>query len=327
MLLSSTDFVVLYHVGCNDGSAAAWCAKMVLGDATIYKAHQYGWKLPREIDGKHLILVDLSLPMEQIQELLDTKRVRSVMVVDHHKTALPLVDNYAEVRTFNDYLLALHKGDAGCMQFIKMNRSGAVLAWMFFNNRVEEEFKDNEDLSAQMPSILSYIEDYDLWHHKLTGTQAVNRWLIDGGLSIERIGKSMDSEGKLLDTVLHVGEAFHDYNQRIVKSVIRDYIQEIDYFGEKVALINSPHHLRNDVGDALVDKYLFVACYTERSERTVFSLRAKKGKFDVTTVAERFGGGGHAEAGAFSIPVGMSPRVTIRPTLFQRVLRRLCVRF
>lgn len=315
-----SEFVVLYHVGCNDGAAAAWCARERLGDRAIYKAHQYTWKLPDVIDGKHLILVDLSLPVDVIEELVNTKRVLSVMVIDHHKSAMPIVDKYPKLRRLEDYerLSANNPGFVG--QFIAMNRSGAVLSWLFFQNTFNDLIANHYELNAAMPSILHYIEDYDLWLHKLDGTQYVNRWLIDGGLSIDRVGESMDEDGSLRPEVLTSGKAFHDYNMRIAKSVCKNYVQEYEYAGQKFALINSPHHLRNDVGDVLVEKYLFVACYTQRDEVTVFSLRALKGKFDVSKVAEQFGGGGHAESAAFSIPNQMRNPFD-KPTLMRRLYR------
>lgn len=297
----SQRFMTLYHVGCNDGAAAVWAAREIMGEASGYMAHQYGWKIPREVDGKHLILVDLSLPIEQIEELLSSGRVLSVMVIDHHKSAIPIADTFEECRTFSDYLQRIQEHDNRCLQFIKMNRSGAVLSWMFFNDKLEEDFKDGDDLSAQMPDILRYIEDYDLWHHKLAPTKAINRWLIDGGLTIDRIGESMGPDGKVRDEVIAIGNAYIDYNDSITKSIIKNYVQEFPLLGGTVALINGPHHLRNEITDRLIDKYLFVSCYTVRSELVVYSLRSRKGGFDVSTIAESMGGGGHAEAASFTM--------------------------
>ncbi len=315
------EYVVLYHRGCNDGTTAAWCAKRVLGDRAIYLKYQYGEKVPPHVKGKHLILVDLSMPVEQLRKLRDDDVVKSIMIIDHHKSALPLTEEFQYCSTFEQYLKYCSNTKGFIGQFITMNRCGAVLSHLFFTNY------DNADLTPEgpskdlLPELLRYIEDYDLWVHQYTITEPLNRWMIDGGVTIEDLETLHTLDGKFvgLNNALMIGEAYSKYNQDIVKSVTRGYIQEIDYLGHKAALVNGPHHLRNNVGDALVEDYLFVACYTERANRTVFSLRAKKGRFDVSALCERYDGGGHADAAAFSVPVGTNPRLVVRPTFWQKV--------
>lgn len=304
MNVSAQEYVVLYHRGCNDGAAAAWCARERLGDRAIYREYQYGDVLPDCVEGKHLILVDLSLSMEMIEAITLSDYVQSVMVIDHHKTALPLERNLPEVTTFSEYERLLQYGvSEQAFQYVWMNHSGAVLSWLFFSDLTEHHFPDNDVMLAAMPEVLKYIEDYDLWIHQYPESQLVNRWLIDGGLSIDRIGEAMDQNNRLLPSVLEVGKAYDRYNQAIVKSVVRSYIQELTLAtGERIAVLNAPHHLRNDIGDVLKEDYAFVVCYTQRSGWTVYSLRSKT--YDVSVIAEQFGGGGHANSAAFSIPNG-----------------------
>lgn len=318
------EYAVLYHRGCNDGTTAAWCVKRVLGDNAIYLKYQYGEKVPPHVQGKHLILVDLSMPVEQLRKLRDDGVVKSIMVIDHHKTALPLFEEFQYCPTFEHYLKYRGNTEGFIGQFITTTRCGAVLSHLFFTNYNSADLSQDGPSKDQLPELLRYIEDYDLWTHHFASTEPLNRWMIDGGVTIEDLEAVHTEDGKFIgiNNALIIGEAYSKYNKAIVKSVTRGYVQEIDYLGQKVALVNGPHHLRNNVGDTLVEDYLFVACYTERSNRTVFSLRAKKGRFDVSTLCERYGGGGHAESAAFSVPVGTDPRLVVRPTLRQKVKHR-----
>ena len=316
-----TEYVVLYHRGCNDGIAAAWATREALGENAIYLPMQYGDPIPAVVDGSHLILVDLSLTKAQLAEIYPS-RVKSVIVIDHHKTALKELTALKSVHTFAEYCRRLSEGgidDPHLYKSFDMGRSGAVLAWAFFNN-IDVSTEPYEEWQDRMPEVLVFIEDYDLWRHKYPESKAVNAWLINGGLLMDRVGQMVDQNGQINEDVLTIGEAMLKYDENIARSVIRDYLEEYPYGNGKIAMVNAPHHLRNLIGDMLAEKYLFVACYTRRKKRTVFSLRSKK--FDVSTIAERHGGGGHKDSAAFSIANGPNQNLlslVTKPTFLSRL--------
>lgn len=284
--------IVLYHRGCNDGIVAAWAAHTKFGDAAKYIAYQYGEELPVDVFGNHVIMVDLSLPEELLQK---TKaEVESILIIDHHKTAMKIEYALQPVKTYSEYKRLRAQGDVGFMRF-DLEHSGAVLTWAFFN--------DVEDIVVEeLPWALRLIQDYDLWQHRFPDTKPVNAWLINGGLTIPRVAELMAHEGQIPPEVLAVGKSLMAYDDKIIRSVIREYLEVYTTpDGFKFVMVNAPHHLRNEIGDRLSTKYDFVVLYTRRKERTVYSLRARKGGFDTSTISERYGGGGHAEASAFSI--------------------------
>jgi hypothetical protein len=308
--------IVLYHRGCNDGIVAAWAAFAHYGKSAKYMAYQYGEELPAEVFGAHVIMVDLSLPKEMLEKM--ATEVESILIIDHHKTAKPLTTIMRPVRTYSEYLKYRSQGEQSFILFDN-EYSGAVLAYAFFNNQSSIVMED-------VPMAIRLIQDYDLWQHKYDDTKPLNAWLINGGLTIERVDELMSHGDNIPSEYLAVGSALMKYDDKIIRSVIKEYLEVFETdAGQRYVMVNAPHHLRNEIGDRLSGKYDFVVLYTRRKERTVYSLRARKGGFDTSTISELFGGGGHAEASAFSIahgPVSQRPAHLLfgkPPTFLERL--------
>lgn len=312
---SETHTVVLYHRGCNDGIAAAWSAWRKFGNQAVYIPYQYGEAIPLECDERHVIMLDLSLKEDQLTEM--AMRAKSLLIVDHHKSAKDLCFRLPAVKTYGDYMKYRCRAEGdGCILFDE-NWSGAVLSWALFNNV-------SAIVPEEIPLPLRLIHDYDLWKHEMADTKPINAWLINGGLTIERVDELMVN-GPTAE-MLAVGHALMRYDDKIIRSVLREYVESFTTEeGVTYAMVNAPHHLRNEIGDRLKDKYDFVVLYTRRKERTVYSLRSKKdGGYDTTIISGKLGGGGHAPASAFSLAHGSNPGSTIfspfnKPTLLQRL--------
>lgn len=318
------EFSVLYHRGCNDGIAAAWAARERLGSNTTYRPYQYGDAIPDGLVGKHLILVDLSMPADLIKELLRSG-VLSVMVIDHHKSAIKHLDAaYATpCHTFDQYLSLLDVDTPGHIKVFKsftMKYCGAVLTWAFFNNH--DWMLPEELWRPLMPKVLTYMEDYDLWKRKLPYVDEVNAWLINGNQKMENVAKIILPNGDIHPEVLNVGIALINYDRKIAKSVIREYTREVILDdGKRMALINAPHHLRNMIGDMLAEQYDMVACFTVRREKVIYSLRSG-GRYDATVFSEAYGGGGHADAAAFTTLTMGLPAIATQMPFHKLTLRR-----
>jgi len=316
------DTVVLYHRGCNDGIAAAWAAYQYFGEKAIYLPYQYGEKLPSIVGGRHLIMVDLSLPEDMVG--VNYPGVKSLLIIDHHKTAERLVPLMTPVDAVSDYLTKRAQGERLFLYF-DMAYSGAVLTWAFVN--------DFQGINLnEVPLALCMIQDYDLWKHEMVGSRQFNAFLGAGERTIERFSSALTSNGGVRLEVLQTGQVILDYDRRIAESVVKNYKRVIWWGGRDVAAINAPAHLRNEIGDLLADQYAVVACYTVRREEIVFSLRsAKQHNVDVREMAERFGGGGHKTAAAFSIPADSRDlkalqwlfECTAKQTLMRRIIKRV----
>jgi len=288
--------IVLYHGGCNDGIASAWVAHTRFGEAAEYVAWYYGNPLP-DLTGKLVYLLDISLT----PELLESARVGVVgmVVIDHHASTLRHISHVTGVVSNSEFLNHLDDPENSRVYLMADERySGAVLSWMFFN---EAGYIPENQMDDLVPRILLHIQDYDLWTRKLRGTNQLNAWLRSGKLTIDRFTAAIDFDGSIIPEILPAGDALIAYDEKIVATLVRDYVQVFNFDGISVATVGAPSHLRNEVADLLVDKYSMVVTWTVRENLVVYSLRSDGG-MDVSLVAERFGGGGHIKSASFTLP-------------------------
>ena len=138
--------LVLFHGGCNDGFCAAWIYRRYVNPHTEFKAVQYNTDPPATA-GRDVVILDFSYEREQLTAMRD--RARSLLVLDHHETA-------AEALAGLDYCV------------FAQDKSGARMTWeYFFDPRSEVRIDD-------VPWLVSYTEDRDLWRWALPDSKAVN---------------------------------------------------------------------------------------------------------------------------------------------------------
>lgn len=264
--------LVLYHDNCRDGFGAALAAWCRFGDTADYQSVQYGRPAP-EVAGRDTVyILDFSFPRDELLRM--AKRVGSVFVIDHHASA--------------ERALAGLEGEAENLYCtFDMQHSGAVLAWQHF-------FGDD------VPVLLQYIEDRDLWRHALPRSEQVALGL--GCLPQtfqswhEVIGAGNDGIRKLADA----GAAVRQYLDLQIVRLTRNP-PRMRLFGHDVPVLNVPGFLASDVGNVLSQGEPFAATYFLTATQMVVSLRSAPEGLDVSRLAESVGGGGHAHAAGFTL--------------------------
>ncbi len=315
------EHVVLYHKNCNDGIASAWVAYQHYGENARYIAFQYGDRLPADIIGRHVVMIDVSVPQEVINQLLDKKLVESIMLIDHHITVIKQlqgglwcrsVEQYENRR--NDHDRYFYLTDAHCC--------GAALAWSFF--KTEEGYGVGYQ-TPLYPPVINHIQDYDLWRRELPETDAINAWLANGPRTIERFHSMTKPDGSISENVIEGGTLLINAENTQIRDLI-DNCVEYGYYGEEqIVAVNAPYVLRNRLADELLKEgWAFVVVYSRQSTRTIISVRSSG--YDVTPVAERYNGGGHKTAAAFKIShdrlAGREILDLFQPPSFWQRLRR-----
>lgn len=266
--------LVVYHANCNDGLGAAWAAHKALGDAATYFAAAYNRPFPMQLieEDTTIYLCDFSYPTESIMPVLEDPRVTKVVLLDHHKTALDAIFEHPKYIT----------------SFATSERSGAVITHKYFHP--EEE----------VPELLLYVEDRDLWKFAMTHTREVMHGFSVGERTIAGIGKMIDGG---IQRLLENGTAIQDAYNQYKESIIRGSVVSIFVDGLRVPGCNANGMFASEIGnDLCINNTLFsVTYFVDRDNNCRVSLRSAENGSDVSAVAKKFGGGGHKHASGFSV--------------------------
>lgn len=264
--------ICIYHANCADGFTGAWAT---------WKKHP-DWQFfggihgmpPPDVTGRDVVLVDFSYTRGVIEEML--KKARSIVILDHHKSAADELEP----------LLA----DGHIYGTIDMQHSGARIAWDWFHP------------GEQPPRLLLHIEDRDLWRFDLPGTREIQ----DAVFAREYDFKVWDALmlRQPIDELVREG-----------KAIRRKYLKDIHEFlgvarrrmvigGFDVPVLNIPYFWSSEAGHIMAKDEAFAGCYWDEPKWRVFSLRSSANGVDVAEIASQYGGGGHANAAGFRMPVG-----------------------
>lgn len=283
----------IYHGHCDDGFAAAWVVRAATGSDLFDFYPGVYQQQPPDVTGRHVLFADFSYKRPVLLDM--AAKARSIVILDHHKTAAEDLAGFREPAAFN--LWAQNKNplveDSGVpiATLFDMKRSGAGLAWDFFF------------AGKPRPDFINYIEDRDLWRKALLNgdefTIALRSYPHDFDVwdGLVRAGaQSLIEEGRSIQRY---------YRLRIDELKRAAYLANIllpDGSEHLCAVANAPYFAASEVAGELCDikEAKFGACYFEASGgRWVYSLRSR-GDYDVSAVAVQFGGGGHENAAGFS---------------------------
>lgn len=289
--------IVIYHHPCDDGFGAAWAAWMRWRDDVHYISAAYGQACP-DVAGKHVLIVDFSYKRDVLREM--AKSARSIIVLDHHKTAQAdladwAVDDVAgdfwagdnpmkSVRHMDEYV-----GHPIAALF-DMNKSGARMAWEFCHD-------------SEAPDLIKLIEDRDLWRFSMEDTKAFSLWLRSSEYNFEEwelISQQLH-DGRDRDRIMTEASAMKRfYDQKIVE--MAQIAHWTDVGGHSVPTVNCPGMFASDVCHELLSMFPaapFVASFHVGDGYKSFSLRSQDHRADVSAIAASFGGGGHRNAAGF----------------------------
>lgn len=269
-----TSPLVIYHGGqCLDGFGSAFAAYMyfaVRQEAEAdYFAANHGEPIP-EHDGRDVYLLDFAYKREQMETL--ARNANRVVVLDHHISAQRDLEGL-DAQYDNLELV------------FDMERSGCVITWEYFHQ-------------APVPHLLAYIQDRDLWQFRIPDSEHVNSALLSHPLEFDLWRRLIDSDERL-HLLIEEGKAINRYrDQMIAFHRKRAVIGEIA--GYSVPIVNCPRNITSELLNELADGHPFAAGYADKGTKRGWSLRSRDGGADVSEIAARFGGGGHARAAGFA---------------------------
>lgn len=263
--------VVLYHADCPDGFGAAWAAWRKFGRRATYIAVHHQTSLPKKLEGKEIYTIDFTYPEPEIRALM--RNNKRVTAIDHHISAKEVTLMTRE-------------------PMFALNHSGAVLAWKYFHPK-----KD-------VPTLLRYIEDRDIWKWRLPNARQVLLY-IDvfpfefGVWSI--LAKSLEMASGM-KKAREAGMWIHKFESAMSGKIAKRK-EAVRFEGHRVYAVNAAYLFADNVGALLYKEVPFAILWNVREGRVQVSLRSA-GKVDVSKIAQKYGGGGHRASAGFVLPYG-----------------------
>lgn len=279
---------ILFHSD-SDGRFGGYCAWKYFKEnypATKLVMHEVQYGEPMPLDPALLnmcdevYILDFSYDRATLESL--NKRVGKLVVLDHHKKAEEQLRG-----------LPYAKFD--------LTKSGALLAWEYFFP------------TQKAPMACLYVNDRDLWIWEFGQDTAA----FEAFLKVDHVGTdwpvwdSLSKDEEVLKEAVKKGRGYLAYEY----SVIASFVSNKKNF-KAATLLTSECSMNATVYEGMGiltseiaakiykdDKVDLTIEYRFRGDNISFSMRSKK--VDVSEIAACWGGGGHASAGGFSVPVNI----------------------
>jgi oligoribonuclease NrnB/cAMP/cGMP phosphodiesterase (DHH superfamily) len=257
----------IYHGNCADGFTGAWVVRKALGQNVDFVGGVYQTP-PPDVTGKDVILVDFSYKRPVMEQIVS--QAKSVLVLDHHKTA-------------EEDLTGL----SGAEVVFDMNRAGSHIAWDYY---FPKEIP---------PPVLMHVEDRDLWRFTMPDTREIQANIFSYPYDFAIWDRLMASDPKVLAVE---GKAIERKHFKDIEELLGVVQRRMNIGGYNVPIANLPYTLVSDAAHKMAEGEPFAGCYWDTPKGRVFGLRSTDEGIDVSEIAKMYGGGGHRNAAGFSVP-------------------------
>lgn len=278
--------LIIYHAHCNDGFGAAWVVwthlkkcGVIEEDITLHAA-SYGSQVPVVDDTYNVYIVDFSYSPEVMFQLAND--CYELTWIDHHETA---------IKAFDEYIADITP-PANFKVYATTIASGTALCFNYYN------------IGDLVPRIIAHIDDRDMWKFKLRGTTEVN-------LNLNTHPKDMEHWTNIINSAkldgyyeqfIAEGAAIKRYYDKTIAGIIATNKVYCYIDGVRGLACNAPGAFASDIGHILATESGTFGLTWEEQNGCIekCSLRSN-GDYDVSAIAQTFGGGGHKNAAGFVI--------------------------
>lgn len=321
--------IIAYHKFCRDGWTAALVSFRSICDNVVFlpllpdEVNKAVTRMLSENASTHVRFFDLAINKNDVDRLFN--HFDDCYVADHHKTTAESFSEMFDEIPIPSKFKYINNGN----RFVfDNNKCGAMLAWDYY-------FPESD-----VPELIKYIQDRDLWTwtlenskivnaglYELLTTPYVNRNELDNSKiwcgSVNRPGfldptnkvpdfsdwlKFLESD-EWLSEALMVGKTIKSIQNREISKIMHG-AKVLTWNGAKVYFVNSNVHtsdlgeslysLRDESGELMCD-YVFIWRHDQSTNSCYVSLRSLNGTDnDVSVIASQNGGGGHKHASGFT---------------------------
>ena len=272
-----------FHHNDPDGQASGAIVRYALGpEVQLIESDYDGTPIPWEKVGQaeKIIVVDFSFPVDEMVKLAEG---REFVWIDHHKSAMAefdgIADNWPGVRDISE---------AAC-----------VLTWKYF-------FPERS-----VPKAILLIGDRDIWRWAEKDTGPFNESLYNqdhdaGNIAFWKL--LFEDDRSTVEKMIEEGTWLREINLRNVERMMAARSFEIQFDGHNTLAVNRSGN--GDIGNYGRERgYEIVYCYVDQMQNGILTTNVTlfSAKVDVSVIAHRYGGGGHAGAAGFSFPRNTTP--------------------
>ena len=279
----------IYHGNCPDGFTAAWIVSRFHGHPNV-ELYPASYQTPPPLDlirDRVVYIVDFSYKREPMKEIFAA--AHSCTVLDHHKTAQEELAGLMEETGADPARFHIE---------FDMSRSGAGITWDYFF--------PGED----RPWVVDYVEDRDLWKFKLENSKMISLFIRttpydlkfwDNFLEFEPSDFAMKCAG-----VQQYLDHYADNVAQFAYPFIISWQENGCTVTTRVVAVNCAYTGISDVLHKLLQDNLSInvalGWFVGPTGEINVSLRSRE-YFDCSRIAKSFGGGGHAQAAGFKVPL------------------------
>jgi len=270
------------HHNDADGRACGAIVRRALGKEVVLYEMDYGESLPLDLVlvADHILIVDFSLPKDEMEQLAI---YHQFTWIDHHKSALDEMDGAAE-----SWAGIRDTSEAAC-----------VLTWRYF-------FSDQPT-----PRAITLIGDRDIWRWAEADTGAFNEGLYQHytrPLNDELWVPLLDDDPEILSSIIKMGGTLREARLREIRRTAARYGFGAEFEGYRTLVVNNRGS--GDLGAQIRTLgYQMGYCYVDKTSegQLMTFVTLYSDEVDVSKIAQKFGGGGHAGAAGFHFPRADSP--------------------
>lgn len=274
---------ICFHHNDPDGRASGAIVRYALGpDVQLIESDYDSTPIPWDIvaQAEKVIVVDFSFPIDVMVNLAEG---RELVWIDHHKSAIAeltgIADDWPGIRDISE---------AAC-----------VLTWKYF-------FPERP-----VPEAIVLIGDRDIWRWSEENTGSFNESLYnqDHEAGDTAFWKPLlENNPSTLKKMIEEGAWLREISLRNVERLMTARSFEVRFEGHHTLAANVNGN--GDIGNYGRERdYDIVYCYVDQMQDGVLTTNVTlySAKVDVSVIAQRYGGGGHAGAAGFSFPRTATP--------------------
>lgn len=270
--------LVLYHGRCADGFGAALAAWRFYGGRVECLGLSHGQAATVQdlppLDGRAVYVLDFAFAPDLLAQI--DARAAKLVLLDHHKSAAEQLAGFA--------------CRCGALHF-DMGKSGARLAWEFFHP------------GAPLPDLVRFVEDRDLWAWQYPETAGFVAALDMEPFDFTRWQQIADFAPAETAAFVARGQAMDEKFRHLAQDVAGG-AQPLVFNGQAGLMVNAPGAFHSLVGELLSKQsgsYALMWAVGKDGQVKV-GLRSQRG-YDCSPLAVSMGGGGHAQACGFRLPL------------------------